>query len=440
MLVTQSSRSRFDVIRRLLPICLCALLCAGGAVARGQQQYTELDVDMSLESQENAVTALIRGSSLNTTQQQQVNKFFTTYSFPRWTRLADGSELADYRRELVDDIRRSSGASRDYMLQITYNYFKSVSESSAACPPARYNAVLLIGELNQAEGPTSTVLPTAYAPAAPFLHQTLQNENAPDFLRLAALIGLERHAYIGIENAQLRDSQVLPLLLTIAQADTPTGNRADDIHHWFRWRAIRALGNAGTPGANDVYLKALGMMGKDAELAPTLRYEAIRALGRMDYTQTQAIKPVHLISMMSEAALLVIQDEVDAINERILASQAGTGGMGMDMGSEMGMGMDMGMGSDMGSGMGGTASRDLDDSKRRVLHGFGSVLTALGTKGRSGIREAIVETIDEDNADDLAAVVNEFVQFCDDNGYRMTEQALTTQLFNTRQEIEKLGL
>ncbi len=118
----------------------------------------------------------------------------------------------------------------------------------------RYNAVLMIGDLNsyQKRGGGAT---TPYAKARPFLREIATGDDT--LLQIAALKGLARHAECGIKNEDERND-LAKVFITFAFAPLAKGegNEAPEAQ-WNRLVALEVLGNLGVPGKNGEIAKNL---------------------------------------------------------------------------------------------------------------------------------------------------------------------------------------
>ncbi len=118
----------------------------------------------------------------------------------------------------------------------------------------RYNAVLMIGDLNsfQKRGGGAT---TPYAKARPFLKEMAAGEDA--LLQIAAVKGLARHVECGIKSEEERnDLAKVFMAFAFAPLAKGEGNEAPEAQ-WNRLVALEALGNLGTPGKNGEIAKGL---------------------------------------------------------------------------------------------------------------------------------------------------------------------------------------
>jgi hypothetical protein len=150
-------------------------------------------------------------------------------------------------------------------------------------PAVRYNCMLILGDLNSREvnlGGSGT--PQPMAEAEPILLKGLVDPTTNDAVKIASLIGLKRHAELGIIDKTFEKQVVTDLCKVLATKETP-GNRTDEAHLVFRRRATELLGVIGRAGYNqnstEVVEQLQGVLADAAQPLP-LRSDAARALGR----------------------------------------------------------------------------------------------------------------------------------------------------------------
>jgi hypothetical protein len=139
---------------------------------------------------------------------------------------------------------------------------KIVGADNPPChPAARYNAILIIGLLDEKYSPDGRQPPIVYAPATKamtaIVDQAVKGNRFPPPVILGALIGLERHA-------QFHESvtpELLPgmqaALLNLVTHDKPVQEMDRDAYAWIRYRAASALAKLGTVGDKNAIHNAI---------------------------------------------------------------------------------------------------------------------------------------------------------------------------------------
>ena len=363
---------------------LVLFLCVGAVSAQG---YKEAKVDEALAGQKSAV---IGGGDA-----AAVKNFLTKYYLARWTIQANGANLHTYREELIADGAGLSGAAQETFLKEAVDALTKYAASKDCYPACRYNAVLAIGTLDvkaaQERNGVGTPYPGAIKTLANFC---TSDKEFPDYVRLGALVGLTRHAAIGIEDETLRNG-ARKVFSTILDPKYATEKKLrPEIGEWFQQKALEGLISFKTPEGADGPTGTLDLLKKmvdDDKLDFELRALAARGIGAMDLTKVQNWDSVALATSLTTLARDFCVSESAHIDSELLREQVksaaattgATGGMGGAMG---GPGGSMGGGA-MGGGMGGQQSqKSLEAMVARVQYGFDSVQAAIkGVEGGSGL-------------------------------------------------------
>jgi hypothetical protein len=215
-------------------------------------------------------------------------------------------------------------------------------------------------------------------------------------VRWGALVGLTRHAALGIEDETLRNG-VRKVFSTVLDPKYATEKKLrPEIGEWFQLKALEGLTSFKTPEGPDGPTGTLDLFKKmvdDDKLDFELRALAARGIGAMDLTKVQNWDSVALATSLTTLARDFCVSESAHIDSELLREQvksaaATTGAVG-GMGGAMG-----GPGASMGGatgGMGGQQSqKSLEAMVARVQYGFDSVQVAIkGVDGGSGLMVAL---------------------------------------------------
>jgi hypothetical protein len=208
------------------------------------------------------------------------------------TRVATLLDAPKVRAQLVTDLeiagRADATAAHDRMIELALAHLPELIKDPSYHLGTRYNALLLLGDLNDVERrrfhpPTP---PKPCAAALPLLLDWLEQpaehgETSRDALLLAALVGITRHAQLGIGDEAQRLRAVQGLAKLAAEVQPPV-HRSTDGHHWLRRRAVRALAYVVAPGrsADDAPAAQAVFAILDERDAPlSLAFEAAGAWG-----------------------------------------------------------------------------------------------------------------------------------------------------------------
>ena len=374
------------------------------------------------------VIRLLQGDNLTDEAKTSINNYLQRYFLARWTDPNNSTEFAKYKKELSDLLGQNfSPQGKEFLLSRLVTLLYGFATKTDFYPACRYNAVLTLGELDSGQAADGRATP--YLPALARLLRIYSNQGdgtdaAGEAIRLGALLGIRRHAILGISAANQRDEQaakqqVVKLLVSIA-ADSPykedtetegtslTGSarnvaqsivvkaeanaenitekyRTVDQHNWFRNRAIDTLGylNNTSPELQSQIIDALLALIENGAELPSIQYVAAYSLS--NYNATIAKSP-DLLKRTTEAmlqlGLAVCEDgKQTMIAERSTMQTTGSLSMG-------------GSSSDMAGGFssagGGIDANQLqadqiNNSLIQIKDGFSSILACIaGANFRSG--------------------------------------------------------
>lgn len=425
---SQSESRKFPraLLRRvcmLLGACsLVVSLCAFG------QEYKEAQVDETLAGQKDSV--------LSGGDAKAVKDFMRKYYLARWTVRANAQNLVKFRQELETDATSRSGSAQQTLLKEAVDTLKSYAGSKDCYPACRFNAALAIGMLNEVAGDRSGSGATPYAGAITTLASMVNStKEVPDYVRLAALIGLVRHAELGIKDEKMANSvkSLFAKILDPTYAEE-RGIRAE-VYEWFQEKALMGLASykspAGAKGGSGT-LELFKRILDDGERSYDLRCLAARAIGDMDLDSLNNYNYLDLSKSLVLLARDFCVDEMNYIDAELVrdvvktaANQVGggmTGGMGGGsggMGSMGGMDMmggGMGMSGGMGGGMSGTIqnAKSMEAIVARIQYGFDSIQRAIkGVKnGGSGVQAKLSDSDEAQKAmkETLTKALDEFAE------------------------------
>ncbi|MEN6556861.1 MAG: hypothetical protein ABFC54_01645 [Thermoguttaceae bacterium] len=261
--------------------------------------YKELKCDESLKRNMFAVNQVLRaGRFSETTSEADFRKFFLDFYLPQWTLAKDLGKLPKNRQDLNNKLKQATGQAHDALTKLVLEFMTGLLNDNYH-PAVQLNAMLAIGELNSVENPP-TPLPEALEP----LLATVNDSQKSDGLRVAALIGLQRHVAAKLPNDDLRKQVTASLL---KQADQLAS--ADQAgRHWILAQVVEILGQLGSPGDDNAVYQTILKTAANVKLPIVTRTSAIEALGHLDLAGAQNID-------FNEPAAAVAQFVVDACSE-----------------------------------------------------------------------------------------------------------------------------
>jgi hypothetical protein len=275
-------------------------------------------------------------------------------------------------------------------------------------PVVKYNAMLIIGQLNSQvvltnEGRT---VPVPLPAALTFMVNAIQSGAETDAILLASWIGVLRHVRLNRLNQNIAGSDIVTIAgeaMKLLNQATPPANRSAAGHVWLQRRVIDVLAMIGQDDQK-ILPKILSIM-RDEKAAMSLRLTAARALKYFNYSPSTQVPVESTSNALGTLIVRICRNEIDRVDQEkaLAALQEASGvsdtegdmGMGGAMGGAMGgMGGAMGgMGGAMGGalgGMGGTndvksmlapkEKRQVDYTRRILVYQLFHVYEAIGEK------------------------------------------------------------
>lgn len=270
------------------------------------------------QSMRRSVQSAVKDSASLGTNAQTVTDYFTKYYFPKMTSYdpEDLAELGDMRENLFRYYIRVSGNAETLATLNTLALKVATALAQGNYYPAvRYNAALILGNLDQqlASGgrsnPTPPIpLPAATAALLGLLEQDdFEGVKVHPSVRLGALVGLERHARFGIapEHAQRVTKAALDV---IAQAEPPE-EVTQDAQDWMRCRAASVLANQFREKPNVEFQNTLNAMVTNEELDLDNRCYIAGLMKPVKYEQADGIDPKPVVAALAKLSQDVLKEE-----------------------------------------------------------------------------------------------------------------------------------
>lgn len=283
-------RQRVPSYRRAVLCGLCiALVSSLGATALAQR-YKTLPLTLPREEENRTRTATLAALRSPTglgAAEKDVNTYLTKVYFAQMTQYSE-SALAQLGRKREDIFKKlipqaGSPSTQEYLINLTFAFARSIARGNYH-PSVRYNAVLMLGDLDQqlASGSNPPVpLAKATAELLELVEQDQFNKiPVPESVKLGALVGLERHTRYGIDPA-LKDRLTKAMLKVMA---SPTPEDVDkNVHDWLRGSAALVLANQYKEGPTKEVQAALTALIGDKKMELDDRCVTAGALAKMTY-------------------------------------------------------------------------------------------------------------------------------------------------------------
>lgn len=273
--------------------------CAGNAFGQAADDQTRyLRLPPELDSREAsklkpAVTQALRNPAGFGADKQAVEDYLTKYFFRAMT-LYDADSLSDLAKNRERLFKSFIGGtansnSQQELIVLTLKVAKVLTQGNFH-PAVRYNAVLMLGELDR-QLATNTTPPVPLPDATAALLEVIEQDTfgkdevpVPESVKLGALIGLERHTRYGID-PQYADRLTQDMLKVIADREAPE-DIDQDVHDWLRGTAARVLVNHYAKNPTPAIQAALTAMIADDKMGLDDRCLVVGSLSNVAYPKS----------------------------------------------------------------------------------------------------------------------------------------------------------
>lgn len=324
------------VVRSRSALCAAlAVVFACLSTAAYAQGYKTLPVAKADINWMGFTSALRNPTGLGTSQ-ADVESYLKNIYFPSMTLYtADAlKDLGKRREQLFKQLPAvTNAASRDLINEMIFTYARGMARGNFH-PAVRYNAVLMLGDLDQ-QLPSGTTPPIPMAKATQELLELVEKDEfnkvpVPESVKLGALIGLERQSRYGIDPSL--NQRMTAAMIKVAGSPTPE-DVDNDVHDWVRRTAAQVLANQGKQGPTKEVQAALTALIADKKVDLDERCNAAAALKRITYPANadidgnDAVDAMALLALdvVSEAAKLARDYQKQALAGADFSSRAGGG-------------------------------------------------------------------------------------------------------------------
>jgi len=321
----------------------CPLLAGwvSGQTPSGPTVYNEVRVALdrtALSNLQKTVRSVLTGTAQLRGNEADIDRWYShffasmTQLDESRTRLADTNDLPAKRHMLHRDLRGAKNAEfHDYAVKRVLEIAtKLVNPRANFHPAVRYNAMLIVGDLNQHE---ALLVGSEAGPAEPLgaaldvMLEALDNPLHSDAVRVAALIGILRHAELQAMMPAARRwpegtrDRVNERVLKLAAARQPPPGRSQAGHDWMRRRAVEILSASASVGPGGSVARTLDEIVRDEQADLGLRCSAAAALGSMEYGQSAPFDPARAVRGIGMVTVDICRAELDRLDAILDAEQ-----------------------------------------------------------------------------------------------------------------------
>ncbi len=285
--------------------------------------YRELEVDDSQRRRNRfrVTKILLAGRFANNAERELVEQFYTTYAMARWSLLENRAKLPEFRKELGNQLRTCGTGERpshvhEYLNSTILKYMADLSKGNYH-PAVRVNAMLMIGELNAGESATTSVQPVPLSEVVPVLTSAIEAKDRIDAVKIAAMVGLQRHCALGAIKSDQAKAAVLKAMLGLLNVRRPAGRTAAG-DGWMRAQAAGILGMLKTIGNGNVVVTSLGKLVVDRTLSLSTRCAAAEAVGKLNYHGAGGTNVEPIALALGKLAIDACAAEMEPVSRRRL--------------------------------------------------------------------------------------------------------------------------
>lgn len=230
----------------------------------------------------------------------------------------NADQLPAWRRTVVGDIDNCRNSStRKFIHDLVYRFAGRIvvnNETPSYHPVAKYNALLLIGALDErpAQGGSSARKPAV--PSRRVRGLLLKYATEPvESLRVGAMIGLGRHAKLMAAAGDKPDASIMKVFANVLSSKEPPEGISVDGHRWMQRIALEGLGDIGDPRAEKMILALMN----DGEMPLYVRCTAADALGRLQYGGQRKPDVKAVVGGLGSVALDSLREQITYLKTQI---------------------------------------------------------------------------------------------------------------------------
>lgn len=259
--------------------------CAAAVIA---QEYLTLPID-DRTAKQNRVLAqrCLTNAADFAANKDKFDEFFTSYYFPLMT-IADPEKIGDVGKLRADFFKNYIGkANPEVQAELTRLAYETIVKKIIAAqnppchPAARYNAVLILGQLDE-DYAAQKPYPPATKALTLIVDSATSNNRFPPAVVLGALIGLERHAQLRAALPPEAITAMQAALIKLVSREQPIQDMDRDAYAWLRLRAASALARLGSAGEKNSNHNAIVKLAATAKSIDD-RCTAISLLEKIDH-------------------------------------------------------------------------------------------------------------------------------------------------------------
>ncbi|HEX3725147.1 MAG TPA: hypothetical protein VHV08_02850, partial [Pirellulales bacterium] len=200
---------------------------------------------------------------------------------------------------------------------------------------SKFNAMLALGELSEGSSGEGAK-PKPWDKPFSILLGALKSAKTLDYVKMAALVGLERYAAAGaIPQSKIAD--VTKTMVELVKQQEPPSDRDLAAHNWMRRSAGQILASLGNPGPDNSVVSALTSVIIDPKTRPSVRCDMVQCLGQLRYPPGAKVDFQSLANSVGHETLEICKHELEsakaahrAPSRRLLSFVLGSALLGLE--------------------------------------------------------------------------------------------------------------
>jgi hypothetical protein len=251
------TRRRLTVLAAVATVLTSVLALASGQAAPAARKpavdspWKEIRLSEPKEAKLEAQKAIREGNISNPKAFDE----YWTYYVSQLTWNGNQDNFPKIRSSIRQVLKSAKGDAHDRLAkEVVLPFCQKVAKGKDFSPIARFNALIMVGELCQVEanfgGSGAESLPEARAVLLEFLDPKLPVNDTNDALRLAAMEGLLRHLERGGIRDEKERKQIESAMQSILKTQQAPAGRDAEVHKWFQTKANSVM--AGVNGGSVV--------------------------------------------------------------------------------------------------------------------------------------------------------------------------------------------
>ncbi|MFI4876043.1 MAG: hypothetical protein ACIALR_11915 [Blastopirellula sp. JB062] len=314
------------------------------------------------------VQEYLRRKPLDDAGKQLMTRFFMGAYFPSWTTPANRGNVDAKRQDFMRNFYGPLDTSMTSKKELNRLTLQAMTEMSKPDyhPVVRYNAMLLIGDLNSQEFDVGSKAPVSpYHASLDVLLKTLEDPKSDDVVRVAAIVGALRHARFarstpkpaGEAMTRADIERLVKVTNQVITSEAADGH-SPDAHQWMQRRAMDIVRSL-SPGLQDLLASGSdqnfnnsirqSLEGTATSLAGMVENEQADKSLRVDAAMTLAALPKDdaivkgfdanlQVGLVAKLASQAIDDDITWFSEQLKEMRMGGGGGGRYGGIDSGYG------------------------------------------------------------------------------------------------------